>query len=100
MGHLSEWEVTGASKCIIVFWLGVGGASGVLHHLQTTCFVNIPLHSLVTMRSDFCSDSDLRLRGVSPQTCGHGHSEGCKQILTLSIVKLFPIAYRYYNTNF
>ena len=26
MGHLSEWEVNGASKCIIVFWLGVGGS--------------------------------------------------------------------------
>ena len=49
-------------------------------------------------RSDFCSD--FRLRGVPPQTCGRGHSEGRKQILTLSIVKLFPIAYHYYNTNF
>ena len=54
----------------------------------------------VKERSDFCSDSDFRLRGVSPQTCGCGRSEGGKQILTLSIVKLFPIAYHYYNTNF
>ena len=43
------------------------------------------------MRSDFCSDSDFRLRGVSPQTCGHGRSQGHKQILTLSIGKLFQL---------
>ena len=51
-------------------------------------------------RSDFCSDSDFRLRGVSPQTCGRGRSEQHKQILTLSIGKLFPIVYRYYYTHF
>ena len=62
--------------------------------------INCREKKCIKMRSDFCSDSDFRLRGVSPQTCGCGHSEGPKQILTLSIVKLFPIAQHYENATF
>ena len=56
--------------------------------------------TLVVRGVIFPQTQDFRLRGVSPQTCGHGSSEGHKQILTLSIVKLFPITYCYYNTHF
>ena len=66
--------------------------------LETVLLISVP--GSLKPRSDFCSDSDFRLRGVSPQTCGRGRSEQCKQILTLSIGKLFPIAYRYYYTHF
>ena len=53
MGHLSEWEVNGASKCIIVFQLGWGEASNVLRRLRTTCSKG------VCMRSCYIDEEDL-----------------------------------------
>ena len=67
---------------------------------RTFEYINSPIVCAVLARRDFCSDSDFRLRGVSPPTYGRCHSEGRKQIFTLSIVKLFPIAYPYYSTHF
>ena len=55
MGHFSEW----ASRCVIVFRLGVGEVSDVLRRLRTTCFVLIIYIHYSPVQIRLCNLADM-----------------------------------------